>query len=156
MMDYNLSSRKLKPSTEKLKTLDIYGFDIETYGRENKFLMGSIANDKKEYVFWDKERMQTFVKGSNLLRGSTLFATNLAFDFLGLFDDLSKLHDFSYVVKGSEFMMITHRNKKHVVKFMDTMIRSCLLLLTSKQVVSDKFTTIIIRRLLMWQAVSLK
>lgn len=121
MMDYNLSSRKLKPSTEKLKTLDIYGFDIETYGRENKFLMGSIVNDKKEYVFWDKERMQTFVKGSNLLRGSTLFATNLAFDFLGLFDDLSKLHDFSYVVKGSEFMMITHRNKKHVVKFMDTM-----------------------------------
>ncbi len=110
----------LKPSSEKLKHKKLYGFDIETYGENNKFLMGSIVNETEEYVFWDKKRMQDFIIKNEKLKSSYLFATNLGFDFTGLFDTIDIMREFKFISRGSDFITIQHKKTK-APKFFDTM-----------------------------------
>lgn len=110
----NIKDKKyfLKPSNEKLVKHKLYGFDVETYGKYNKFLMGSIVggNNKDNieyYVFWDKQKMINFIFNNNKIRNSILFATNLGFDFLSIFgDDIRLLMKFQYIIKGSDFINI--------------------------------------------------
>ena len=114
----------LRPTNNKINPKKLYGFDIETYGDKNKFLMGSIVGENEEYVFWDKKRMQSFILGNKKIRNSILFATNLGFDFLGLFgDDYNLMSKFHYIIKGSNFVMIkTITDKKqYCLKFYDTL-----------------------------------
>lgn len=111
----------LKPCDEKLRKKKLFGFDIETYGKYNKFLMGSIVNEKDRFVFWDKESMQNFIFGSNKIRSSLIFATNLSFDFLALFgNDIDMMKKFTYIIKGSDFINIKLNKNNHNFSFRDT------------------------------------
>lgn len=110
----------LKPNKEKPEHKNLFGFDIETYGDSNTFLMGSIVNDKETFIFWDKERMINFILGSKKVRNSIFFATNLGFDFLGLFgESFELLSNFYYVIRGSDFILINYKGNH--IKFYDTM-----------------------------------
>lgn len=112
----------LKPSKKKIIKYKLYGFDIETYGKDNKFLMGSIVNEKERYIFWNKKDMQKFIMGSNKIRNSIIIATNLGFDFLGLFgNDFKILSKFSFILKGSDFISIKYISGKNNIVFYDTM-----------------------------------
>lgn len=119
----------LKPKTDKIKKYKIFGFDIETYGKYNKFLMGSIYGyDKKNNkniikVFWDKKEMQNYILNSHLFRGNTLFfATNLGFDFLGLFDDRLIDLNIQFLIRGTQFLNIKIKTKSgHTINFRDTL-----------------------------------
>lgn len=126
-----LANTFLKNKKVKLQPKNIYGFDIETYGENNTFLMGSIVNEKEKYVFWDKKEMQDFILKSHKIRNSRLFATNLGFDFLALFGtncelknekDFKILSKFEFLIKNGEFINIKLRqNEKNLVEFSDTM-----------------------------------
>jgi len=86
---------------------DVYGFDVETIhikkdfkrisGKnvncyEQEFLMGSVVGENGYKVFWDKEDMKEYLL-SRKFRGSQIFATNLEFDFLQLYnEDIDKFH----------------------------------------------------------------
>lgn len=111
----------MKPSKEKIKKQKIYGFDIETFGEKNEFLMGSIVNQKEKYVFWDKKEMQKFIFGNHNIRNSLIFATNLGFDFMALFgDDFDLLSQFQIIMRGSDFIIVKFVKSKQQIKFLDT------------------------------------
>ena len=116
-----LSNFYMKPTKETISKKRIYGFDIETYGKGNIFLMGSIVNKEEKYIFWDKKEMQNFIFHSNKIRNSLLFATNLGFDFLALFgDDFNLMKNFNIVMRGSDFISINTLDSKQGVTFLDT------------------------------------
>lgn len=109
----------LKPCNQKIKKYKLYGFDIETYGKHNKFLMGSIVNENEKYVFWNQKEMQDFILTNRNLYNSRVYASNLGFDFLGLFgNEFNNLSKFSYIIRGSEFINISY--SKNNINFGDT------------------------------------
>lgn len=121
-MVINIHSKNyLKPTKEKITKYKLFGFDIETYGDKNKFLMGSIVNGTEKYVFWEQKLMQDFILKSRKLSGAVIFATNLSFDFLALFgDDYRLLSKFRIINKGSDFIFIKRTSNRRTIKFMDT------------------------------------
>lgn len=110
----------LKPKQEKLVIKEVFGFDVETYGNDNKFLMGSIVGKNFKKVFWDYEQMKKFLLGSHKLRGSLIFASNLGFDFLTIFDNVNDLKNFHIILRDSNFISC-RLLKKNTYKFYDTM-----------------------------------
>ena len=72
----------------------ILGFDIETEGPENNFVLGCFYGDDLKYVARTKQEVIDFVN-ERRLRNYTIFATNLAFDFLGSFYEETDFWDFS-------------------------------------------------------------
>lgn len=103
----------LKSSNEKIVKKRLYGFDVETYGKYNQFLMGSIVNNTEQYVFWNRQDMINFIFNNHKIRNSLFFATNLGFDFLALFGhDINLLMKFEYIIRGSEFVNIKLRLPK--------------------------------------------
>lgn len=108
----------LRPSNEKVKKVNIIGFDIETHGDYNNFLMGSLVDDNLKKIFWDKKKLQQFIFNNKFVRNSKVYATNLGFDFLGTFGDKLEKFD-NYILRGSDF--ITLRYDKNYVNFFDSL-----------------------------------
>ena len=122
---YLLSNNYLRPKTDKISKKKIYGFDIETYGKYNTFLMGSIVNKdlSEKYIFWDLKKMQNFILNNQKIRDSLLFATNLGFDFMGVFgNDFELMSRFDYIIRGSDIINVRFVNKikKYRLSFLDT------------------------------------
>ncbi|MFW6130098.1 MAG: DNA polymerase [Atribacterota bacterium] len=112
----------LKPTKQQINKKKIWGFDIETFGDKNEFIMGSLVSDNETYVFWNKEELKDFLINSHKLRDSYIFATNLGFDFLGTFgDSFESLAQFKYIIRSSDFICIKYENNKQNVVFLDTM-----------------------------------
>lgn len=104
---------------------DIYGFDIETYQEpednyiKNKFLMGSVVGDNISKTFWDKKEMADFLISNRNLRNSIIFASNLQFDFFGLFDDYDK---FRYLEHKGKLLKCEYIvDSRHKYEFRDTL-----------------------------------
>jgi len=115
---------------------DVYGFDVETTHHQKNFkrksgkkvscqkqdfLMGSVYGKDGPKVFWDKESMKEYLLSRKFM-GSQVFATNLEFDFLQLYD--SDIHKFHLIYNNSLIAAI-HGEKKNDKKrkwvFNDTM-----------------------------------
>ena len=110
----------LKPVKEKLVKKKLYGFDVETYSRKNKFLMGSLVRDDEVHVFWSLDEMREFILHSSKLKNARVFATNLGFDFLSLFgDDFELMSKFHYLIRGSDFINIKTLGNQNL-NFSDT------------------------------------
>ena len=83
-----MPKHKLSPLSEKIPSYDLYAFDIETTGKDNQFLMGSIVGKYQKVVFWNKEDMiNCFLNNHCFIKGSRIMATNLYFDLMVLFQD---------------------------------------------------------------------
>jgi len=96
---FNFSPTKQKPYNK-----NIYGFDIETYNNNKKFLCASIyKDDEHNWMFRDKQKMIDFFK-HHKFRSSIVSATNLGFDFHGLYfgSDEALKHRLQY--RGSDLL----------------------------------------------------
>lgn len=103
------------------------GFDVETYGVENKFYSGGFWwIDKHGRKFWkyftEAEKMRQFILRKKW-RNYTVVATNLSFDFTVLFWNTEYWNNFKIVMRGSRIMLADYRFKSRNgrIKFIDTM-----------------------------------
>jgi len=122
---------RLSPTTQKLNTKELYGFDVETYDRNRKFCLGSIVGKDYRRLFHDKDALISELM-TKRFQHSILCATNLSFDFLVLFFGSTQIKNFDMLFRGSDMLMCkTHvynnRFNRHYNKhrtsltFLDTM-----------------------------------
>lgn len=102
------NNKRLVPiSHSSIKTKNIFGFDIETYSKDNSFYMGSLysldLNEPYIFVFYDKADFLNEIK-KNKFRDCFICATNLAFDYMGIFFNNIEVNEFKLCFRGS--MMI--------------------------------------------------
>ena len=99
----------LKPLKGKFKIYPIFGFDIETYNRNKNFLCASIIGDNYQKIFYNKEDIKKELSTNRIFRGSYLCATNLLFDFFGIFEIQEALENFNLIERaGSLILATTH------------------------------------------------
>lgn len=115
----------LEPLKSEPVTRPLWGFDIETYGEKNRFLMASIVGDygvKK--VFWDKDDVLDYMtrhKSLKMFSKGYITATNLQFDFMGLIDKSRFFNSFSPIIRNSKFLLVKLPvDGFHTLKFIDT------------------------------------
>jgi len=123
----------LSPTKQRGFNKKIYGFDIETYDNNRKFLCGSIYDDDNNYwYFTDRFELINFLKTKRFKR-SIICATNLGFDFFGTFFGTPDIMEFNTLFRGSSLIYAktfianqkfnAKRTNKHDVNtvFIDTM-----------------------------------
>lgn len=125
----------LSPAKQKIKHDKVYGFDIETHGNKNEFLCASIYGDDYDETFFTKQDTINAFKNS-IFRGAIIAATNLSFDFYGLFLGTEEEKCFLPLFNGgrmlsaktwlddkSDFFLKTHKDEKSqgIITFIDTM-----------------------------------
>lgn len=122
----------LKPLIAKLKYKNIFAFDIETYSDKNYFMMGSVygkyTNENSytktiDKVFWNKKDMvDYFINNRYFYENSYIVATNLGFDFFGLFENTDVLGRFNLIIRGSNLITskLQHETRKKTESFIDT------------------------------------
>lgn len=119
----------LKPlSNKKLTKYDFIGFDVETYGNNNKFYMGGLyyfINGKEIFkTFTNRIEMIDFIL-TDKFKGKYFVATNLGFDLTTLFFNTPFWNDLNILESGSNIIYADYKfknsNKKGKVKFIDTM-----------------------------------
>jgi len=123
----------LKPTKQVFKDNDIIGFDIETYNKNKNFYMGSLVSDYFKKVFYDKRELINELKKQQRYRNVIISATNLGFDFMGLFHGEPEISHFKTLFRGSElitahtyiekgdFTAFPKSNKRFKITFIDTM-----------------------------------
>lgn len=90
----------LEPSNFKKFTHKLIGFDIETYDDNKEFLCASVYSKDFQYSFTDKQEAINFFK-SDEAAASWIVATNLSFDFFGLFHNMPEMNEFDTLFRGS-------------------------------------------------------
>ena len=126
----------LSPTKQiRKKTNKIYGFDIETYGSKNSFLCATITGENYTETFYNKQDAINAFKNSRF-SGALVAATNLAFDFFGLFFRTDEEKCFSPLMLNGrllsaktwfddkyDFIYKTHKDEqtRGVLTFIDTM-----------------------------------
>lgn len=93
----------LRPTKQKPMRKPVYGFDVETYDNNKKFLCASIYGEKKKHVFEDKRELIDFFKRKRF-KGSFVAATNLQFDFNAMLNDEPEINEFRMLWRGSELI----------------------------------------------------
>lgn len=131
----------MKPLYDSPTVRKIASFDIETYGKQNKFLMGSVGyydlgnnryGKEKEIVkvFWDKQKMIDYiVKNPKFYRNYNIFATNLQFDLLALFENTEEYDNLKLIFRGSRLLAGKYYNEtikegnnhKYIISFYDSL-----------------------------------
>jgi hypothetical protein len=120
---------------QKLSKMLVHGIDIETYDKNMKILMTSIYNDNGyNQVFIRQNKFLYAMKHGTCFRGCILSATNLSFDFFGMFNNHRKEKgQFMTLFRGSSLIFAKtrvvdkefHYNVKSryvkILKFLDTM-----------------------------------
>ena len=115
---------------------EVYGFDVETVHKQNdfkrktgknvscmkqEFLMGSVYGREGYKIFWEQEDMKDYLLRRKFM-GSQIFATNLEFDFLQLYD--KELEKFKLIYNNSLIASIyseSRNDRKRRWIFTDTM-----------------------------------
>ena len=108
-----------------IKKRKIAGFDIETKGNKNNFLMGSVQSDKGKFIFWDCDELIDYIMKD--LRGYWVYATNLDFDFFALFKNHLKKYPNEPIFRNKLLCVKCWTTERHKGKrqkpvyFLDTM-----------------------------------
>ena len=101
--------RALKPTKQTNTKKAIFGFDIETYDDNKKFYCASVygleKNGKpyKNTFFTKQDVIDEFKTGR--YRNSFVVATNLQFDFFGVFNKHEEIQEFHTLFRGSDLLM---------------------------------------------------
>jgi len=88
--------------TSKIKPRKIIGFDLETHGDNNDFLMGTIYTNDKQLPFYNKEKMQEYLLSQE--NDTYIVASNLHFDFSVLFYNSEYFYQFQQIINGSQLV----------------------------------------------------
>lgn len=123
--DKEYNSQILNPLKSKIRMFKFISFDIETYGKENRFLFGSVYDGQAFQMFYDREKMIDFFI-NNHFKDTYIVATNLGFDFNALFIGTKYYPDFEYILTNGKMIMAKWHMKKKDHKdcvnvFIDTM-----------------------------------
>lgn len=96
----------LRPLSKNVKPSLLWGFDIETYGTKNKFIMGSIVGDMGiRRSFWDKHEFCNFLKdNAYIFTKGKITATNLCFDMTSLIYETDLFKSMYPILRGSEMV----------------------------------------------------
>lgn len=113
----------LKPINPKIKQKLIYGFDIETHGKHNDFLMASVVSKEGKRVFWNKyDLLDYFFTNPRIKRNGLIFATNLYFDIFNTFKDTDLMEDLDVIFINGKLIYAKYQiNDKEKVEFYDTL-----------------------------------
>lgn len=103
---------KLSKTQQRGFNKPIFGYDIETYSRKNKFYCASLYA-KYKYPDWDYKNYKTFFSKRDIIeefktskfRNSFIAATNLQFDFIGTFFKEPEELGFNMLFRGSELII---------------------------------------------------
>lgn len=107
-----------KPTLQKAFNKKIYGFDIETCNNNKMFVCASVYfDDSLKWFFKDKDDLISFFKTKRFMN-SFVVATNLGFDFNGVFYKTSEIMDFKPLYRGSDLIITTSHiyNKRFNIK----------------------------------------
>lgn len=114
----------------KPRNQPVIGFDIETYGRKNNFVCCSFNTKEENFVFKRRQDAIDFLQ-SRKCRGAILVATNLMFDFFGLFQGMKEKEYFNLVMRDGRLLscwsfiddksQLSHKKKRNKLRFVDTM-----------------------------------
>ena len=86
--------QKLKPTKQKVFKGKIFGFDIETCNDNKELVCATIYYDDNNFwTFTDKDELIFFLK-RKMFWNSIIVATNLAFDFFGIFHEKKEVQIF--------------------------------------------------------------
>lgn len=99
----------LSPLKKPVRKYKLWGFDIETFGNDNNFLMGSIVGDDDvDNVFWDKDSMISFIKNNSrkIFNKGYITATNLGFDILALLENSKLFESINPVCRNSRMIYV--------------------------------------------------
>lgn len=123
----------LKPTKQSNCNKTIFGFDIETYGQKNTFYCGSVWHEKDNFrkTFFERDEMIEHFKLKRF-KNSLISASNLQFDFFGLFEDKDEVINFKMLWRGSDMLFAktyvynsgfnhSYRKKQQPTTFIDTM-----------------------------------
>ena len=128
----------LKPYDGKIKTRNIFGFDIETFGNKNEFYCVSIVGKDYSFFTYDINEFIKELHNYKLFRNSYICASNLGFDFFGIFSNFentfktfniidragSLIYAETYISRNKDDLNFykNPQDKKHYVKlvFIDT------------------------------------
>lgn len=91
------------PTKQRDFNKQIYGFDIETHAKNKKFLMASIVGDNFKNIFYNKRNLINFLKEKKF-KSSYVAASNLGFDFMGLFYGSKEMEEFTMQFRGSDLI----------------------------------------------------
>lgn len=106
----------LYPKSSKINTFNIASFDIETYGRENKFLLGGLIDHHGKYhKFSNPREMIEYIKHN--LQGVKIYATNLMFDFHALYQLEEEYRNSDLILRGGNLIYA----KTDGIEFGDTL-----------------------------------
>lgn len=113
--------KPLQQLSTKLRDKDLIGFDIETYGKKNHFLLAGFKNDLIQETFTEPQKVLDFLNNRNM-RGKTCVATNLPFDLLSIFkNDMDKVRILERQGRFITARYIQNKDARYGVQFMDTM-----------------------------------
>jgi hypothetical protein len=109
------SKNILTKVTTPIKKYDIVGFDIETHGYKNKLLVAGLFDDKYRR-FLEKEEFIQYVE-EKATKNTRYIATNLGFDFQGIFYNTQYWNKYKLILKGGKTISAKHEK----VQMLDTM-----------------------------------
>jgi hypothetical protein len=128
----------LNPYNGNIKIKNIFGFDIETIGTKNNFYCVSIVGKDYSFFTYDINEFIKELHNYKLFQNSYICATNLAFDFFGIFSNFentfktfniidragSLIYAETYISRNKDDLNFykNPQDKKHYVKlvFLDT------------------------------------
>ena len=94
----------LKAGKFRCNKKKLFGFDIETYSDKNNFLCASVVGeDGWRQTYFTKEDLINGFQHSRF-RNSLIVATNLSFDFFGVFDKSNEIQSFKTLFRGSSLL----------------------------------------------------
>lgn len=116
---------KSRDKKKPVKHDKIMGFDIETAGQKNKFVLACFYCYDKQYICNSKQEVKDLLN-STKLRNYKIYATNLAFDFLGCLYQEShrwQLNEREGTIYSFKYYTTKDKTGKYIkpVNFYDTM-----------------------------------
>jgi hypothetical protein len=101
-MNFEKGMRRLKG---KLKQNKIFGFDIETCNNNKDFVCASVIGDNYQKFFTSKEELKKEICNNRIFRNSFICATNLMFDFFGVYSLNEAINKFQLIERSSSLIM---------------------------------------------------
>lgn len=110
-----------KKTTQKCNSKPIYGFDIETCNENKEFVCASVVGEYGEISFTNKRECIDFILHTNEMRNSIIVASNLSFDFFGLFFGEPEAMHFVQLFRGSHLLRAVYKKENWSIVFLDTL-----------------------------------
>lgn len=103
----------------------VFGFDIETTGLNNDFILACITDGTDTYTFRDPIACVEALMSDAVFADARLIATNLKFDFFGTISEWSKVNGTEYITllekDGRIYSAELRRKDRSSILFLDTL-----------------------------------